>query len=140
MRTMTKVIVVLGVMATVDALANSRSPAPPATQQAPLAQGQVEIPPRVARVYGKPMAFAQNGDRFVQQGPLPADTNLVGVPLLKLSARGYAQVQLADGPVWIDKMHLQFDREVPQGYCGRLVTSAEGAVVRGVRGVGEECP
>src|SRR5690606_40461009 len=78
--------------------------------------------------------------RFVQQGPLPADTNLVGVPLLKLSARGYAQVQLADGPVWIDKMHLQYDREVPQGYCGRLVTSAEGGVVRGVRGRGRGCP
>lgn len=119
-------------------LARSKAPTPQRTAAATPEQAPGVV--RVQRVYGNPAIFELQGDRFRQQGPVPAGVDLVGAVLLELSPKGYALIELPTGAVWVDRMNLRFDSVVPNAYCGaRMVTSAADSVTHGVRGVGEGC-
>lgn len=107
----------------------------------PVAAGEVR-PPKVERTYGTPMVFARDAAGFRRVGPLPAGTNLVGVPVLQATASGYVLLDVPGGPLWVDKLNLRFDSALPKVYCGplaRVVASAGDSVTHGARGVGEGC-
>lgn len=106
------------------------------------ALGQETPRPKVERVYGTPVVYAEDGDRFRRVGPVPAGVDLLGARVLRTTPAGYVLLELPTGPLWVDKLNLRFDSALPKADCGALdrsVTSASDSVTLGVRGVGEGC-
>lgn len=134
-----KAMVLLLMIGAARVVASAQAAVPSGAGQKADAAGD---PPRhVVRVYGQPMVYVKHGENnFVYQDPQPKGLQLVGARVEKSLKSGYVLLMLPDGAVWVDRMNLQFDGEVPQAYCSRLATSSRTAVSQGVRGVSEGCP
>lgn len=97
---------------------------------------------RVERVYGTPVEFAREGDRFRRVGPLASGVRLEHASVIDSSAGGYVLVDAQPRPVWIDKLNLRLSGTVPKARCldHAIVSSRSDSLTAGVRGAGENCP